>query len=671
MKPRSQVDSPQSSDFFRILIIFLGMILFLLITNVKAEQTIEEQRGLYLQAQKALKAGQLTSFKKLTGTLTDYPLYPYLIHDYIRPRLASIDDNDIINFLRLYNDLPVANDLLKRWLTLLAKRGKWETYLENYTPQNDTVLQCYQLQARIKTNNQSYLPEDIRSVWLAGKSQPEECDPAFALLYKSNLMTPDLVWERVRLAMQNSELRLAGYLGNRLDTAGRKWLDRWLYTYRNPARGTRNPNYEDIPVAREILTHGMLRLTAADINTAINRWESLKPAYTFSGEQIINIERSLAIRAVIKKHPRSKELLELIGNNNVDEDIFHWRLRSALENNDWPALVRWTEGTPPHESIKLRWQYWRARALEKTGKTHSADELYSQLATERDYYGFMAADRIMANYNIGHQSLPEDLVTWNKVSDRPGVKRAREHFYIGNKYYARREWNHVLSDMTTYEMQIAAMVVANWGWHDRTILTLGKAQSYDDLLLRFPIVFKDEMSKYSGMRNLDLGWLYALTRAESAFMTDARSPSGALGLMQVMPATGRQTAKAINFRTYRNSYLLEPEKNITIGSAYLKQMFDRFNNVIVATAAYNAGPNAVARWIPDDECIEPDIWVEKIPYIETRKYVARVLFFSTLYDWRLKDEVIRINNRMSIISPKRQRSVADLTCPASTNISGL
>jgi soluble lytic murein transglycosylase len=661
----------QKPILYRHMSSILGLLIVISIQTVCAQQTIDDQRKRYLQAQKSLSAGQLTTFKKLTGSLIDYPLYPYLIHDYIRPRLSSIDDEDIINFLKQYNDLPITNDLRKRWLRVLARKGRWQTFLDNYTTQSDTVLKCYQLQARIKTNTNSYLLEDTRSVWLAGESQPDECDPAFALLYKSDLMTSELIWERVRLAMQKSKIPLAKYLSNRLDTSDQKLVDKWIYTYKNPARGTNNFDLEDTPLAREILSQAMGRLAAADIDTALSRWEKLNTTYSFSKEQIRKIDRSLAVRAVIGKHNKSKELLDTIDNNNVDEDIFHWRLRDALENNDWPALVRWTEGTPPDESIRLRWQYWRARALEMTGDKLAADKLYNTLALERDYYGFMAADRINLDYSIGHQSLPEDMETWHAVSDRAGVKRAHELHALGNKYFARREWNFIVKKLTSYELQVAAMISSNWGWHDQTILTLGKAKSYDDLILRFPIVFEDTMKKYSTMRNLDLGWMYALTRAESAFMTDARSPSGALGLMQVMPATGKETAKMINFKSFQNSYLLEPDKNITIGSAYLKRVYDRYNSIILATASYNAGPNAVARWIPKDECMEADIWIEKIPYIETRKYVARIMFYATLYDWRINNEVTRISKRMSNVSSKNSSNVANLSCSVSSKVSGL
>lgn len=657
--------------FSRIIKYSLCSLLILTTGLAWSNETLDQQRELYRQAQKSLASGQISNYRQLSARLVDYPLYPYLIYNYLRPRLTSASEKEIISYLQQYDDVPVARDLRRQWLKHLARQGKWETYLANYEDLGDSVLQCYQLTGRIKTGRQDYLLEDIRSMWLAGKSQPDECDPAFALLYESELMGSELVWERIRLSMENRQTRLAKYLARRLDTSGQKLLDNWIMSYGNPARGTAL-DYEDQPISREILTQGMKRLATVDIDTAISRWPALKEQYSFNIEQIDSIERTIAVRAVIADHAQARGLLDTIENGNANGDIFHWRLRNALKNHDWQSLARWTEGNIPEDnSIGLRWRYWRARALEMTGQPQEASRLYQGLAEERDYYGFLAADRLQLDYNLGHHSLPEDLETWNEISDRGAVKRARELYLLGNRYHARREWNQAISNMGSYQLQVAAMVAANWGWHDRTILTLGKAEAYDDLILRFPIVYRDEMTRYTTMRQLDLGWVYALTRAESAFMSDARSPSGALGLMQLMPATGRETARQINFRTFNNSYLLEPEKNITIGTAYLKKVYDRFDNVILATAAYNAGPNAVARWLPDEGCVEPDIWVESIPYTETRKYVARIMFYATLYDWRLNNQVTRINQRMANITPEQQALVAGLSCPVSTNISGL
>ncbi|MEX2353768.1 MAG: transglycosylase SLT domain-containing protein, partial [Gammaproteobacteria bacterium] len=374
--------------------------------------------------------------------------------------------------------------------------------------------------------------------------------------------------------------------------------------------------------------------------------------------------------AVLRNHPRSREILDNFDNQEVDESLFHWRLRNALETQDWSTLVKWTEGEPKDEAIRLRWHYWRARALEKTGNTGAAMEIYRGIAAERDYYGFLAADRLSVPYTLAHQVLADDPETLASVSRLGGIKRAHELYLIGHRYPARREWNYLLNQLNPHEMQVAAAMAAEWGWHDRAILTLGRAQAYDDLVLRFPVVYEQELARYTALHKLDLAWVYALTRAESAFMTDARSPAGALGLMQVMPATGRETARSIGLQGFSNSHLYEADKNITIGTAYLKKVYDRFENRILATAAYNAGPNAVARWLNRDSCAEPDIWVEKIPFSETRKYVARIMFYSTVYDWRLNNEIIRVSERMEPVISTPQNIAANLTCSVS-NISRL
>ncbi len=269
---------------------------------------------------------------------------------------------------------------------------------------------------------------------------------------------------------------------------------------------------------------------------------------------------------------------------------------------------------------------------------------------------------------MNHYPLPENLKDKQVVAEMPGIRRAHE-FYQMRKYYpARREWHHALNSMTRVQMQMAATIAKEWGWYDRAIFALGKAKIYDDLVLRFPLLHKDLLSRYAGKRSLDLGWVYGLVRAESAFVEDARSPVGALGLMQVMPATGSETARAIGLKNFRPDRLLEAEVNVPIGSAYLKQMLSRFNgNPLLATAAYNAGPHRIRQWLPKSGCMSPDVWVEKIPFRETRKYVKRVLSYASIYDWRLEAKPVALNARMLAVLPDKQtQAVASLGCSIPT-----
>ena len=643
----------------------LVVIILSILTVPTYAKSIESQRKDYLAAKKALDTKQYKTFGKIANTLKNYPLYPYLRYEYLRKHLWKTKDDEIVTFLKRYHDLPVAAGLRKAWLKLLIKRGHWQTFLDNYTPQSDTTMQCYQLQARINTNDNTYLLEDIRTTWLAGKSLPSQCDPAFALLYKSNLMTNELVWERIRLSMQNNQLGLVNYLSNRLDSKHKALAKRWIQIHQNPYKYTYKPKLEDTPVTREILTHGILRLARQDVAKAVKRLDALKGEFAFTPDEMAEIDRTLAIRAAGNNSKLALQLLDKVDNHHVNDKVFHYRLRTALANYDWPILKKWTAGQVPDIDTEMRWRYWHARALEETGEADKAKEIYTALAKKRDYYGFLSADRINVAYDMTHHPLPENMEEFNRIESLPAIKRAYEFYKLNMKYPGRREWHHALNNMTSYQMQMAAAVVAQWGWHNRAIFTMGRAKAYDNLELRFPILFDDLLNKYAKKRNLDPSWMYGLVRAESAFIEDVRSPAGALGLMQVMPRTGSDTAKRIGLRGFKTSKLKQAETNIPIGSAYLKQMLDKFNgNMILATAAYNAGPHRVLKWLPNKGCEEPDIWVEQIPFNETRKYVRRVLTYANIYDWRLQTGIKPLKQRMALVTSNKNNLTAALSCTA-------
>ena len=643
----------------------LVVIILSILTTPIFANSIESQRKDYLAAKKALDTKQYKTFGKIANTLKDYPLYPYLRYEYLRKHLWKVKDDEIVTFLKRYHDLPVVAGLRKSWLKLLVKRGHWQTFLDNYTPQSNTTMQCYQLQARIKTNNDTFLLEDIRTTWLVGKSLPPQCDPAFALLYKSDMMTNELVWQRLRLSMQNNQLGLVNYLSRRLDPEHKKLAKQWVQIHKNPYKYTHKPKLKDTPIAREILSHGILRLARKDVAKAVKRLDALKGQFSFTSGDVAEIERTLAVRAAKNDSKLASQLLDQIANQHVNDEVFHYRLRTALVSYDWPILRKWTTGQAPDIDMQMRWRYWHARALEETGDPNKANEIYAELANKRNYYGFLAADKINAPYNMNHYPIPENKDEFTRIESLPAMKRAYEFYKLGMAYPARREWHHALNKMTTYQMQMAAAVASQWGWHNRAILAMSRAKAYDDLVLRFPILFNDLLDKYAKKRNLDPSWMYGLVRAESAFIEDVRSPAGALGLMQVMPKTGRETAKRIGLRGFKTSKLKKAETNIPIGSAYMKQMLDRFNgNMVLATAAYNAGPHRVLKWLPKNGCEEPDIWVEQIPFNETRKYVRRVLAFANIYDWRLESRIKPLKERMALVTSNKNNLAANLSCTA-------
>ncbi len=641
----------------------LFVIISFLLPPLAFSKPIEQQRKEYLAAKKALDKKQMKTFGKIANGLKEYPLYPYLRYEYLRKNLWKIKDVDMIHFFNRHDDLPMTESLRTSWLKLLVKRGQWQTFLDNYVPQSSDTMKCYQLQARMKTGNQDFLLEDIRTIWLSGKSLPSQCDPAFDLLYKSGLVTSELAWDRFSLAMQNNQTGLANFLIKHLDTEHTKLARAWLNIHHNPAKHTKKVSLEDTETGREIIMHGLLRLARQNAELAQKRLLTLKDNYSFLPGEVSELGRYIAIRAAKRKSKIAEQLLDDIDHHHVNDEVFHYRLKTALVKKDWPLLRRWTSGEAPEQELELRWKYWHARALENTGDVELAREIYAELAKERDYYAFLSADKVGIAYDMNHYPLPENKDELNRVAELPAIKRAYELYQLGMSYPARREWYHALKKMTTYQMQMAAKLATKWGWYNRAIFTMTRAKAYDDLELRFPVTFDELLTKYANKRQIDPSWVFGLVRAESAFIEDVRSPAGALGLMQVMPKTGEMTARSIGLKNFKPHKLKQAETNIPIGTAYMQQMLKKFeNNMVMATAAYNAGPHRVAKWRPKSGCVEPDVWIEQIPFIETRKYVSRVLYFANIYDWRLKDSITPIKNRMPLITPKNKSALANLSC---------
>jgi soluble lytic murein transglycosylase len=336
----------------------------------------------------------------------------------------------------------------------------------------------------------------------------------------------------------------------------------------------------------------------------------------------------------------------------VDAKLREWRIRTAVSDGNWSAVVTHTSNLAPEETQREEWRYWRAHALDQTGERARALDDFSRLARERDYHGFLAADFMNWPYEMSNQPIEYDPAALEALANQPGFIRARELYKAELFIDARREWHWITRNLSPDELKLAAVLAEQWGWHDRAILTVAQSKDYNDLNLRFPINYQSEVRKIAKQFQLEPAHVYAVIRQESAFNKDARSHAGALGLMQLMPRTGRVTAKKHNIALPSTSLLYEPDKNISIGSAYLKQVMEAYDdNIVLASAAYNAGPHRVKRWLPEDEEKPAARWIAMVPFNETRNYIQRILAYIAIYDWRLEQPATPLKKHMPLIRP--------------------
>lgn len=612
--------------------------------NVYADN-LNLQRWQFEQALDALQAKDLDRFQALSIDLQDYPLYYYLQYQYLQPRLKKVAPAEIKAFLTQYGDSHFGESLRRKWLKQLAKAGNWATFVSFYTPQKSTSLQCDYVQARLKTRqdtNQAL--RDAKKLWLSPNSQPKSCNPVFEYLYQTGLINEMLLWERIGLAMKKGKLSLAHALAKHLDPADRTLVARWKTMHKNPTKTLEQFDEPDSPVVREIILHGIKRLARKRFEKATDYWNSYQRYYAFSIPQIGEMQRDLALASVKQNHPNALTWLTAVNKNYLNEKVSKTRFKLALKQQNWPAIADFMTELSEKEQDRLQWRYWLARALEQTGESAKARKIFKALANERDYYGFLAADHIGAKHKMQHHPIKYTPAEKAQLMKHVSIVGAHEFYNLSQLHNsqskwlinARREWHYITTHLPRHQKAIAATFASSWGWHDRAIIAAAKAGHYDDLDVRFPLVFYNALATGANSQALDLSWVYAITRQESMFMADARSRAGALGLMQLMPATGRLVARKIGLKLKRTRDILDVNTNISLGTGYLRQMLDKFDgNYMLATASYNAGPGRAKRWAAENNCMPADIWVELIPFNETRKYVRSVLFYTRVFESRL------------------------------------
>ena len=623
-------------------------------SNVAASRFIDdpylrEQRQHYTMAKKALKNDNKALYEKLKTKLQGYPLYPYLEYREIMVQLDQLPYQRIDRFLERHQGSHLADELLKRWLQQLARRKDWRNYTRYYQSSlNSTALYCHYLWSQFKTGDKNIYPQ-ITALWNVGKSQPAACNKVFDQWKKSGYLTPEIAWERHKKAITRGNHGLASYISRSMPKSMKRSAKLYRRINRLPKIIVDKSLFnEDTPLNRDIIAHGLRKYARSDPKAANSLWQQYRQQYTFSSDDQDRINLYTAIRLAKKGYIEHATELAVSHSGNPaninDPRLVTTVLRQLLKQQRWRDILVWIEQLPAAEKQSDQWRYWQARALAHTYahniKQHNTRQriqsIYRELSANRSYYGFLAADRIGLDYaftdkpaTIGNRSMQE-------IKAIPALQRAFELFALGKMYTARHEWAYGVKNLSNEQHRAAAQLADEWGWNRKAIESMAAAKYWNDLDIRFPLVHTHWVDKASRkIPSTDNTLIYAIARQESTWAADALSPAGAVGLMQIIPKTARQTARRIGL-SYSRKRLFQPEYNITIGSRYVDKLIRRYKgNRLLAVAAYNAGPNRVNRWLANSgQKLPYDVWIEVIPFKETRKYVKNVLYYKVIYDYR-------------------------------------
>ncbi len=632
-----------------ILTIFSAALFFLFAGSVQANEW-KSQRAFVQSALEASERDELD--QKTKAGLSEHPLYSWIEVLAYKKRLntKTLNDSDrqaIEALLQRYNSLAAGDWLRNAYLNYLGSQKDWTRFSRFYRGSDDSEMQCADLNARmaLKKVDDVWIA-DAKKIWLSGKSLPNLCDAVFARLSDLGKLDNALRWQRIELAISQSQTALMRALATSLPaeetTLVRSYADYMEAPHTRYSAWPRNAR------SRQVAVQGLVRLAKRGPDAAEQLLAGVSNTLALQDVERGRVLNEIALWTVASYGAGSAQRLNAVPEVAYDEKLHEWRVREAMSRGDDVAALSAIEKMGTTQRNDSRYLYFEARLRERLNQKESAKVLFAKAAQSANFHGWLAADRINQPYMLCplEPSNNRDLI--KKIADDGRIVRAFELFAIDRVTYALKEFNAALESYTAEEKKVAISLALAEDWYDRAVFSIGNTptdlQYYS---LRFPLHHERHLREQAKINSLDPSWVAGQTRAESIFMPRARSAADARGMMQILPGTGAQVSARLGLPWRGGESLYEPETNITLGTAYLRQMLDRYDGFpYFAIAAYNAGPAPISRWKAARPSLEPDFWIETIPYKETRDYVSRVLAFSVVYDWRLDRSATSLTDRM-------------------------
>lgn len=602
--------------------------------------------------------------------LTNHPLYGWVEYANARRNIDGMDATRMRSLLARYEGQASGDALREVWLAALSRRQDWAGFEADWRAGiDDLTLRCAHLQAQQALGRTDHAwTGDAQALWVkADVALPAICDGPMQALAAQGGLTDAMRWSRfdaalaegrggvMRAAAQGlpaSEAALAQDYARYLDAPGAV-----------PAAWPRTAR------SRRVASIALARAAKANPDAVEAQLPAVAQALGFTDADRGRVLYEIALWTVASYGPRSAERLNAVPAVSYDARLHEWRAREAMARSDWPAALRAIRAMGAEQRAESRWTYFEARLAEQAGERAAAQSLYRRAATKPEFHGFLAADRIGADYPLCPLRPVDAPALRAQVAADPALVRAFGLYALQRGGWAEREWKDALSRFDDAQRRIAVEAAQANGWWDRAVFALGKTPSGeprpDELRLyhlRFPLHHDATIRRAASAHRIDPAWVAAEIRAESVFNPNARSPANAMGLMQLIPSTGMATARDLGLQWPGPDALYDPDFNITLGTAHLRELLNRYGGTpYEAMAGYNAGPAPLKRWQSQRPGMDADYWIETISYKETRDYVARVLAFSVLYDWRMDGSARRVSDRMvGRLDGMRVR----FTCPA-------
>lgn len=601
-----------------------------------------------LAAQEAYRRGNEAALIRQVEALQGHLLEPVARYWLLSRTLTKAEPDAIEAYLQEAADSHLSDRLRADWLRELARREDWDRYRNEYPRLIDVTSEhrCYRWQAALAKGEA--LGREARALWFAGKDLPASCDPVFQHLASTGQLTEADTWARLRLALEQNSQGLARHLIRQL---GFEVEAKTVSEMSEQPRKWADQAFSEDRVTRELQYFALFRLARSDVDAALAAWEARR-ANVSAAEQAY-VWRLLAYAGALKHDPRASVWYRLSESYEWRDDQRAWQARLALRAGDWSTVQRAIQQMSAGGRAERAWQYWQARAYQELRRSPTeASRLLAQLSVEDDYYGLLARERLGPVLASQEQSYRVNEADLERAQRNTALLRALRLYEFGLRTEAAREFSWSLRGADDRMLLAAAELASQAGWYDRAIYAADRTKSLHDRNLRYLSPYREVTKGYAEELGLDEAWVFGLIRQESRFVTGARSSVGAGGLMQLMPGTAQWVANRLKIR-YHAGVVNEVGTNVRLGTYYLRHILDKLGgNPVLATAGYNAGPNRARDWQLPDSTLEAAIYVESIPFGETRDYVKKVMANAVNYAQVFGQSPQALSQRMGVVAAR-------------------
>lgn len=612
-----------------------------------------------LDMRQAFQAGNRQRLAQLLPQATGHPLEPLAAYWEINARLDSAPPHEIRAFLRRWEGSFYEDRLRNDWLIELGKARDWSTFMEEWPllrMRTDRDVACFALIADHRRPMEDRARE-LPALWLAQTRADDGCAMAAEHFLASGHLPREVVWRRARFAMERNQGAIATQAVGLLDpslvstvsgihSAPERYLDEKVTAIR--------------PRTKELVTLALIRLSARDPQAGLTEASKARWRTQLTPEEQSWVWGVIGWRMTQRLSPDALTHFNNAQLHHLPDEHLVWRTRAALRAGAWDEVYRSIMAMSDTVRNDVTWTYWLARALWTQNTDISrreAVELFERIAGTGGFYEQLALEAL--GRPVVTPPFPEPLTLDEVAAARshPGLIRGLYAIQMGLRTEGVREWHHTIALNTPGGKSDRALLAAadfacsRQVW-DRCINTSKRTRTEVDHRQRFPMPFEQQVITRSRDIGLDPAYVFGLIRQESRFIMDARSHVGAQGLMQIMPDTASWTAQRIGLRGFRPEQINDRDTNILIGTAYLKMALDNFEGSSpLAAAAYNAGASRARNW-RNGPVLEAAIWIENIPFDETRDYVKRVLANATNYAALITGEPQHLTSRLPAVGPR-------------------